>query len=341
MADGTRGRRGTGRACDSDGRRPRRRCARVRHTSPGAAFTCVGARTYGSRSHVVLRGSASSMLVRFHGVRGSTPCHGDDIARYGGNTSCVSVDVAGEDPLLFDLGTGLRYFGLTLPDRRAVPRARACSATCTGTTCRACRSSGRCCTPTASSSSTARREDDGRTAAEVLAATICPPLFPIGLDGFPGHVEVREPAAKFRIGGFDVESDAVPARRRGARLPRHARRRRASPTSATTSSRVGGPRIADGVWSLCQGVDLLIHDAQYTPAEFAKKSDVGPLHGRVRRVAGRRGRGQAAGAVPPRPEPRRRHARPARRRPPAAAARTWGSRCSPPARDWSSSSAAS
>ena len=39
------------------------------------------------------------MLVRFHGVRGSTPCHGDEIARYGGNTSCVSVVADGEDPL--------------------------------------------------------------------------------------------------------------------------------------------------------------------------------------------------------------------------------------------------
>ena len=56
---------------------------------------------------------------------GSTPCHGDDIARYGGNTSCVSVDAPGEDPLLFDLGTGLRYFGLGCP---AASRsgARAC-----------------------------------------------------------------------------------------------------------------------------------------------------------------------------------------------------------------------
>ena len=55
------------------------------------------------------------MKVTFHGVRGSTPCHGDDIARYGGNTSCVSVDVPGADPIVFDLGTGLRYFGATQP----------------------------------------------------------------------------------------------------------------------------------------------------------------------------------------------------------------------------------
>ena len=52
------------------------------------------------------------MKVTFHGVRGSTPCDRDAIARYGGNTSCVSVDAPGEEPLLFDLGTGVRYFGL-------------------------------------------------------------------------------------------------------------------------------------------------------------------------------------------------------------------------------------
>ena len=36
-----------------------------------------------------------------------------------------------------------------------------------------------------------------------------------------------------------------------------------------------GARIDDGVRALCDGVDLLIHDAQYTPAEFAKKRDWG------------------------------------------------------------------
>ena len=47
------------------------------------------------------------MIVTFHGVRGSTPVQSDDVARYGGNTACVSVRVDGQRPLLFDLGTGL------------------------------------------------------------------------------------------------------------------------------------------------------------------------------------------------------------------------------------------
>ena len=55
------------------------------------------------------------MRVTFHGVRGSTPCQSDDIRRYGGNTSCVSVDAPGQDPLLLDMGTGLRYFGKRVP----------------------------------------------------------------------------------------------------------------------------------------------------------------------------------------------------------------------------------
>ena len=61
------------------------------------------------------------MRVTFHGVRGSTPCQSDDIRRYGGNTSCVSVDARGQDPLLLDLGTGLRYYGKRVPDRHVVP----------------------------------------------------------------------------------------------------------------------------------------------------------------------------------------------------------------------------
>jgi phosphoribosyl 1,2-cyclic phosphodiesterase len=34
-------------------------------------------------------------------------------------------------------------------------------------------------------------------------------------------------------------------------------------------------RVADSVLELCDGADLVIHDAQYTPDEFAKKSDWG------------------------------------------------------------------
>ena len=38
--------------------------------------------------------------------------------RYGGNTSCVSMRSGDQPPIVFDLGTGLRYFGVSCPSDR-------------------------------------------------------------------------------------------------------------------------------------------------------------------------------------------------------------------------------
>ena len=46
---------------------------------------------------------AAGVAVTFHGVRGSTPCDGPRLARYGGNTSCVAVEAEGQSPIVFDL----------------------------------------------------------------------------------------------------------------------------------------------------------------------------------------------------------------------------------------------
>ena len=50
------------------------------------------------------------MLVRFWGVRGSTPTPQPENMRYGGNTSCVEVRVNGH-LYIFDCGTGFRILG--------------------------------------------------------------------------------------------------------------------------------------------------------------------------------------------------------------------------------------
>ncbi|MBF2050028.1 MAG: MBL fold metallo-hydrolase [Leptolyngbya sp. IPPAS B-1204] len=51
--------------------------------------------------------------VRFWGVRGSIACPGQSTVRYGGNTSCIEVQVGGHR-LIFDGGTGLRVLGQSL-----------------------------------------------------------------------------------------------------------------------------------------------------------------------------------------------------------------------------------
>ncbi len=49
-------------------------------------------------------------VVQFWGVRGSIPTPGKSTIRYGGNTSCLEMRVAGKR-LIFDGGTGLRLLG--------------------------------------------------------------------------------------------------------------------------------------------------------------------------------------------------------------------------------------
>ena len=55
--------------------------------------------------------------VRFWGVRGSIACSGPRTARYGGNTSSLEVR-CGDQLLLFDAGTGMRYLGKALEETR-------------------------------------------------------------------------------------------------------------------------------------------------------------------------------------------------------------------------------
>ena len=59
----------------------------------------------------------SPFSVRFWGVRGSIACSGPRTARYGGNTSSLEVR-CGDELLLFDAGTGMRYLGKTLEGTR-------------------------------------------------------------------------------------------------------------------------------------------------------------------------------------------------------------------------------
>lgn len=53
-----------------------------------------------------------SLKVKFWGVRGSTPCANSENIYYGGNTSCVQIQIPEYDKLLIlDSGTGIRNLG--------------------------------------------------------------------------------------------------------------------------------------------------------------------------------------------------------------------------------------
>jgi phosphoribosyl 1,2-cyclic phosphodiesterase len=51
------------------------------------------------------------MRVKFWGTRGSTPVPGKDTIIYGGNTTCLEIDLAGGKKVIVDAGTGIRALG--------------------------------------------------------------------------------------------------------------------------------------------------------------------------------------------------------------------------------------
>jgi phosphoribosyl 1,2-cyclic phosphodiesterase len=54
--------------------------------------------------------------VKLWGTRGSIPSPGPETIRYGGNTSCVGVTLSDGSLLALDAGTGIRNLGLALPE---------------------------------------------------------------------------------------------------------------------------------------------------------------------------------------------------------------------------------
>jgi phosphoribosyl 1,2-cyclic phosphodiesterase len=208
-------------------------------------------------------------------VRGSTPCHGETVARYGGNTSCTSLGVPGHDPILLDLGTGLRYFGMTRPVDEPFR--------------------GSCLlshlhwdhiqglpffTPLLRDGAEldvyAPGPGNGETVGQVMARSITQPLFPIGLDVLPGTVRFHDiDDSEFPIGDVQVTSRLIPhvGPTCGYRITWNGL------TVAYLSDHQqpsdGSFAATPGALELCRGADLLIHDAQYTPQEFANRSDWG------------------------------------------------------------------
>jgi phosphoribosyl 1,2-cyclic phosphodiesterase len=220
------------------------------------------------------------MKVTFHGVRGSTPCHGSEILGYGGNTSCVSIDIPGADPILLDLGTGLRYFG------HSVPQGRPFRGSCLLSHLHWDHIQGLpFFTPLLSEGAHvtlyAPRQDDGTSVEQLFADTIRPPLFPVDLKVLPGTIEFREVCDdEFVIDGgpagpISVMSRSIPhiGRTLGYRIEWNGGSIAYLSDHQMPSD--GSFSASAGALELCRGVDLLIHDAQYTNEEFECKRDWG------------------------------------------------------------------
>ena len=222
----------------------------------------------------------ADLTVTFHGVRGSTPCDGEHLARYGGNTSCVALEREGQPPIVFDLGTGLRNYGTQLIEQG---RAEGFQGAMLLSHLHWDHVQGLpffvpLHIPGNVVDIYGPRQQDGPL-AEVFEGMMRPPYFPIRPDQLEGTVLFHDAGDD----DFPVHDAKVRSRwirhvgpTLGYRVDWH------GVTVAYLSDHGQGcgvgqsdDYIPDEVLELCDGVDLLIHDAQFTPDEFVKKAHWG------------------------------------------------------------------
>ncbi len=219
------------------------------------------------------------MRITFFGVRGSCPCSSQEQRKYGGNTSCILVEVDGERPLILDLGTGLRALGHYL-NSSLLTAGRPLRADALLTHLHYDHVLGLPFFPPMRDPGALLEihgpAQDGRSLHEAMAAMVQPPFFPVHMADFRGELRFHDlhGADEFALGRTKVTARAVPhvGTTLGFRitaddasvvyLPDHQ-----APLDRST--------VDEAVLSLCEGADLLLHDAQYTEEEYLEFSDWG------------------------------------------------------------------
>ena len=212
--------------------------------------------------------------VSFYGTRGSTPCPSEDNRRYGGNTSCVALESPGHDPIVLDLGTGLRFFGETQPNDGTF-RGAALVTHLHWDHVQGLPFFTPVLKPGAQFDIYGPPQA-GSTLSDAFHRFICPPFFPVTVEQLYGQMTFYD------AGDTDLVLDGAKVRVRpvphvGANNGYRVEMGGASVAylSDHQMPQDGTHSVSEDVLELCDGVDVLIHDAQYTPEEFVEKAHWG------------------------------------------------------------------
>jgi phosphoribosyl 1,2-cyclic phosphodiesterase len=218
------------------------------------------------------------MRARIWGSRGSLATPGPDTVRYGGNTSCIEVRPSDGSLVILDSGTGIRGLGATLdgssPSRIDILLSHLHLDHLEGL------------------GFFAPLWDPGtelhiwgppspvRSLSDRIAQYLSPPLFPVRLAEVPARVRLHDaPEEPWRLGSATVTSAAIIHRGPtvGYRIEEDGRSiayltdhepARAHDLSAIPAEWVSG-------YALAAGADVLIHDCQYTEAEYPDRAGFG------------------------------------------------------------------
>jgi ribonuclease BN (tRNA processing enzyme) len=211
------------------------------------------------------------VIVRVWGARGSLSAPGPATVGYGGNTSCVEVELADGTTLILDAGSGIRELGQRLVERDPgglhiclthlhldhveglgffAPLWRA----------------GWKLQFWGPPSTTA-------TLRERVSRYLSPPLFPIGLSEAPAEAVFDDvPREPWRVGSATIEAQMVEHRgpTLGYRIEEEGRVLAYVPDHEPyLTAAVDDPKEWISGWGLAAGADLLLHDSQYTDEEYA------------------------------------------------------------------------
>lgn len=209
------------------------------------------------------------MRVTFHGVRGSVPAPGPSTARYGGNTSCVEVVLADGATLVLDAGTGLRRLGAEL---LATDRYRKVHLLLSHTHwdhVLGLPFFGPLWRPDSEILVYPLPTD----AQERFQRTIFDDIhFPVSVNDIPARVAFEKPSAEpWRIGSATVRRIGLnhPGQAQGFRIDDEGGASLVYLTDNELSRCTPAARAELARFS--EGADLLVHDAQYLPAEMPAK----------------------------------------------------------------------
>jgi phosphoribosyl 1,2-cyclic phosphodiesterase len=212
--------------------------------------------------------------VTFYGVRGSTPCSCDANRRYGGNTACVSIQFPGADPIVCDLGTGLRFWGATFPADRPF-RGHALVTHLHWDHVQGLPFFAPVLRP-GTRLDVYAPPPDSMTLEEAFDEFMSPPYFPVRVADLPGELRFHPVVgAEFAIGDVRVVSRSVPhiGPTNGYRVERDGIS--VAYISDHQQPLDGSSTIPAAVLELCADADLVVHDAQYTASEFVDKAHWG------------------------------------------------------------------
>ena len=213
------------------------------------------------------------MQVKLWGTRGSLATPGPDTARYGGNTSCVEVRGNAGTLLVLDAGTGIRRLGISLP-----PDLKRVDILLTHVHMDHIQGLG-FFAPLYNPNMEVHIWGPASSTQRLhwrLKRYLSPPLFPIRLTELACKLSIHEvPCGEVEIGEFRVSAALVchPGPTVGYRiksaegrvltyLPDHEPALGVLRFPSLPREWTSGAKLADGA-------DLLIHDSQYSNAEYA------------------------------------------------------------------------